>query len=50
MTLLFLLGGIRSALWTIDFNIYIANSIILLLGVVAGAYLIRWWNRTETTN
>ena len=50
LTLFFFLGGIRSALWALDFNIYIANSIILLLGVVAGAYLIRWWNRTETTN
>ena len=50
LTLFFFLGGTRSALWAIDFNIYIANSIILLLGVVAGAYLIRWWNRSEKTN
>lgn len=50
LTLFFFLGGIRSALWIIDFNIYIANGIIILLGVVAGAYLIRWWNEAETTN
>ena len=50
LTLFFFLGATRSALWAIDFNIYIANSIILLLGVVAGSYLIRWWNRSEKTN
>jgi hypothetical protein len=41
-TLFFLLGGIRSALWTANVETYTANFIIIILGILLGVLLIRW--------
>jgi hypothetical protein len=48
-TLFFFLGGIRSALWTVNVNIYLANIIILFLGIIIGVFLIRWWKKVGKT-
>lgn len=49
-TLFFLLGGIRSVLWSINVEIYIANFIIIILGILLGILLIRWRNSGGKTD
>jgi hypothetical protein len=50
LALFFLLGGIRSALWTLGANIFVANITILVLGIIIGIFLLRWWNKIEKNN
>lgn len=38
----FILGGIRAGLWALGIDVYKANIVILLLGIVLSMIFIRW--------
>ena len=48
--LVFLLAGIRAALWAIGFSVGTANLVILVFGIAAGSRLYFWFKQEQHMN
>ena len=46
LALAFGLAGVRAALWAVGIPVFIANLVILALGIVLGALLVNWSRRS----